>query len=393
MSSVRLAATLAMVFALSPLAIDLYLPTFPAIADALNVPMQDVAITISVYILGLSVGQFVGGPVSDYQGRRPVLFFGLSLFCVASLVLALAQTIELFWLARFVQALGGGCASVVVPAMIRDRTEGQESAKLFALIALITIIAPAMAPALGTLIFSLSGWRAVFYVLAIYAAVVGLVTWRYLHVVPRAKGRPVGNLLARYRHVLGNAVAMRYLLAQGLAFGVMMTFLANASLVYMTHYGVGEASFSVLFACNIVAMAVINRINSYLLGRVSAAKVLVGFLCLQSAAAVLLLTITALAPPLWLVVPLVMLMVGSLGGVIGNSQSCMLQFFPDHSGIAAALLGSGQYLIAALVSAISTLFVSELMWPMSATMAGAALLAVLVVPSATVFARREALIS
>lgn len=393
MSSTRLAATLALVFALSPLAIDLYLPTFPAIASSLGVPIQDVAITISVYILGLSAGQFIGGPVSDYRGRRPVLFFGLLLFCAASLALAVTTSIELFWLSRFVQAFGGGCASVVVPAMIRDRTEGQETAKLFALIALITIIAPGIAPAVGTLIFALSGWRAVFFVLAFYAALVCLITWRYLHVVPRVNVQPQGNLLSRYRFVLSNPLALRYLLTQGLTFGVMMTFLANASLVYMKHYGVSEATFSVLFACNIGAMAVINRINSFMLRRILAAQVLVIFLSLQSAAAVALLLLTAQAPPLWVVVPLVMITVGALGGIMGNTQACMLQFFPQHSGIAAALLGSGQYLIAAIVSGLSTLFVSDLMWPMTCTMAAAGLLALLLVPSAKGFARRAAQVS
>ena len=120
---------------------------------------------------------------------------------------------------------------------------------------------------------------------------------------------------------------------------------------------------------------------------------LVIFLSLQSAAAVLLLVLTAQAPPLWVVVPLVMLTVGALGGIMGNTQACMLQFFPQHSGIAAALLGSGQYLIAAIVSGLSTLFVSDLMWPMTCTMAAAALLALLLVPSARGFARRAGQVS
>jgi DHA1 family bicyclomycin/chloramphenicol resistance-like MFS transporter len=381
MSSTRLAATLALVFALSPLAIDLYLPTFTAIADTLSVPTQDIALTISIYILGLSLGQFIGGPLSDYRGRRPVLFWGLGVFCVASIVLATTQSIAVFWGARFIQAVGGGFASVVVPAMIRDRTEGQETAKLFALIALITIIAPGIAPAVGTLIYALSGWRAVFFALASYAAVVGLITWRFLHVQPRAQSPAVGSLLTRYRYVLGNPIAMRYLLAQGLGFGVMMTFLANASLVYIESYGVSESTFSILFACNVATLAVLNRVNRVLLNRMASARILTASVALQFLACLALFAMTAFNPPLWLVVPMVMLAVGALGGVMGNSQACMLQFFPHHSGIASALLGSGQYLIAAVVSAISTQFHSQQMWPMTTTMLASALLALLIVPS------------
>jgi DHA1 family bicyclomycin/chloramphenicol resistance-like MFS transporter len=90
--------------------------------------------------------------------------------------------------------------------------------------------------------------------------------------------------------------------------------------------------------------------------------------------------VTAYAPPLWLLVPLVMLAIGSLGGVMGNSQACALQFFPQHSGIASALMGSGQYLIGGMISAVSTLFVSELIWPMTVTMFICSGLALLVVP-------------
>ena len=375
---------LAAVFALSPLAIDLYLSTIPSIAADFGAPLQQLAITVSLYILGLSIGQFFGGPLSDYWGRRQVLFLGLGIFAVASMVLATANALEVFWAARVLQAIGGGFASVVVPAMIRDNTEGRATAKLFSLIALITIFAPAVAPALGTLIFKLFGWRAVFVVLAAYALLVLLATWRFLHSPARPPSFPHGavkqSLLQRYRHVLGNRMAMRYLLAQGLGFAVMMSFLVNSSLVYIEHYGQSESVFSLLFAANIITLGVGNRINAYLLNTLSPARILFAALLLQSTACVALLIATPFDPPLWLVVVLVMLSVGALGGAMGNSQACCLHFFPHHSGIAAALLGSAQYLIGAVLSAISTRFVSDLIWPMSVAMAACALLALLAVP-------------
>ncbi len=380
---------LASVFAMSPLAIDLYLPTIPAIARDFGVPVQQLAVTVSLYILGLSLGQFFGGPLSDYWGRRPVLFSGLAVFFTASLVLATARSLEVFWLARVLQAVGGGFASVVVPAIIRDHTEGQATAKLFALIALITIFAPAVAPALGTLLYTLSGWRAVFVALAGYAALVLLATWRFLHVPERASPPgPAQSLLQRYRYVLRHRVAMRYLLAQGLTFAVMMTFLVNSSVVYIEHYGQSETVFSVLFAANIITLAIANRINNFLLNTVPAAAILYAAVILQTLACAALLIATPFNPPLWLTVVLIVLSVGALGGVMGNSQACCLHFFPQHSGIASALLGSAQYLIAALISALSTRFVSEQLWPMTVTMALCALLALLILPRPGRYARQ-----
>ncbi|WP_372863124.1 multidrug effflux MFS transporter [Spongiibacter sp.] len=380
---------LASVFAMSPLAIDLYLPTIPAIARDFGVPVQQLAVTVSLYILGLSLGQFCGGPLSDYWGRRPVLFMGLAVFFAASLVLASAESLGVFWLARVLQAVGGGFASVVVPAIIRDNTEGQATAKLFALIALITIFAPAIAPALGTLLYTLSGWRAVFVALAVYGSLVLFATWRFLHIPERAAPPgPAQSLRQRYRYVLSHRVAMRYLLAQGLTFAVMMSFLVNSSVVYIEHYGQSETVFSILFAANIITLAIGNRVNNYLLNTLPAAAILYGAVILQSLACVGLLVATAFNPPLWLVVILVVLSVGALGGVMGNSQACCLHFFPQHSGIASALLGSGQYLISALISALSTRFVSEQLWPMTVTMALCSVSALLILPRPRRFAKQ-----
>jgi len=385
MPPLRLIISLALIFALSPLAIDMYLPTIPAIAGEMAVPVQDVAITVSLYILGLSFGQFFGGPISDYIGRRPVLFMGLAIFALASLIIAYTDSLQVFWVARFLQALGGGFASVVVPAIVRDHTEGQATAKLFAHIMLITIIAPAIAPSIGTLLYSVSGWRMVFIVLAVYALAVSVMAMIFVGRVSKTETPVVAapvqeSLLARYRFVLSNATAMRYLVSQGFAFGVMMTFVANAALVYIDQYGVTESQFSMLFAANIVVMAVGNRLNNYLLNSILAARIMQMALIFQCLATGSLLLLSGFMPPLWVVVPLIMLSVGSLSGVMGNSQASALQFFPNHSGVASALLGSAQYLIGGVVSGVSTLFLSDKMWPMTITMFAGAFLAWVFVP-------------
>jgi DHA1 family bicyclomycin/chloramphenicol resistance-like MFS transporter len=377
----RLILLLASIFALSPLAIDMYLPTIPAIAAELAVPVQDIAVTVSLYMLGLGFGQFFGGPISDYAGRRPTVFFGLAVCALASFTLAATDSLSVFWGARFFQAVGGGFASVVVPAMIRDHTEGQATAKLFSQIMLITIIAPAVAPSIGTLIYSLSGWRLVFLVLAAYALTVCVLSAMIIkNVASASRPRLTDSLLTRYKFVLQNRTAMGYLLAQSLGFSVLITFVANASLVYLNLYGQSETVFSMLFAANIITLAIANRVNNRLLNTIPAAQILPKAMVSLFVFCSALLVVTAFSPPLWVVVPLVMMAVGSLGGVMGNSQACALQFFPQHSGIASALMGSAQYLIGGLISAISTQFHSEQMWPMTVTMFMAATIGLWVAP-------------
>jgi DHA1 family bicyclomycin/chloramphenicol resistance-like MFS transporter len=168
----------------------------------------------------------------------------------------------------------------------------------------------------------------VFLVLAAYALTVCFLA----SIIIKKRGsdpRPplVDSLLTRYKFVLTNRTAMAYLVAQSLGFSVMITFVANAALVYIDLYGQSETVFSMLFAGNIVTLAIANRINNRLLNTVPAEQILPRAMLLLFVFCTGLLLVTAFSPPLWVVVPLVMLAVGALGGVMGNSQACALQFF------------------------------------------------------------------
>ncbi len=167
--------TLAAVFAISPFAIDSYLPAMPSMASAMNVDISMLSVTVSLYVLGLAVGQLIGGPLSDKKGRRPVMAVGLGIFAVGSLLITTTIHIESLWLWRFVQAIGGGIAVVGVPATIRDNTTGKESAKLFSLIALIMMIAPSIAPTIGTLFLRMAGWQWIFHLTSVLALSVAVL--------------------------------------------------------------------------------------------------------------------------------------------------------------------------------------------------------------------------
>ncbi|MFQ3325029.1 MAG: DHA1 family bicyclomycin/chloramphenicol resistance-like MFS transporter [Pseudomonadales bacterium] len=141
--------TLASVVALTPFAIDTYLPAIPTIAQDLNTGIGTTQSTVSVYLAGAAVGQFLGGPLSDLYGRKPIGIVGCIIFLIASIFIAISSNINEVLALRFVQAIGGGAAGVIVGAMVRDAHSGKESAKMMALIALIMMTAPLIAPAIG----------------------------------------------------------------------------------------------------------------------------------------------------------------------------------------------------------------------------------------------------
>lgn len=351
--------TLAAVFAISPFAIDSYLPAMPAMAQSMGVDISMVSVTVSLYLLGLGVGQLIGGPLSDKKGRRLVMVLGLGIFALASVLLTTSVNIGILWFWRIVQAIGGGMALVGVPATIRDNTSGKESARLFSLIALIMMIAPSIAPTVGTLILTQAGWRWIFYFLAVFAI---LVTGLVMVFIP-SKAVKVNTEKTEPKHsakdvgllsVFKEKRALGFMVAQAFGYAVMMTFLANASMIYMEDFGVTPEHFSVLFLANICGLITVNRLNTFLLRWHEPATLLKGFLLMQVTGGLILIASSIIAPQmLYFAVTGFVITIAANGGIMSNASACFLKFFGHNAGSASAVLGAVQYAVGAAISALS----------------------------------------
>lgn len=351
-----IAALLAMTMALGPLALDTYLPAFPDIATHLGVSVHQVSLTISLYVFVLAFGQLSGGPLSDHYGRKRIMLAGLAVFAVASLLILQATSLNEFLLLRALQAFGGGWAAVCVPALVRDRLSGREAARFFSTIGLLMVAAPALAPSIGSLLLTQFGWLSIFLFIGLYAALV-LVLLQVT--IFRAYERPVHHqpvsMLSRYRAVISNRPAMRYMATGAMAFSVMLLFITHSSFIYQHHFGVGPGLFAVLFAANVGLMLVMNLLNRKLLNYFPPQRILRWALTAQLAAIGVLLAISFTPAPLALFVPVMVLSIGVLGAVSPNIQACYMEFFPQHGGTAAAVIGATQFSVAGLLSAMSAL--------------------------------------
>ncbi|MDG9671281.1 multidrug effflux MFS transporter [Hahella sp. CR1] len=371
----RIAFILAMAVALGPFAIDTYLPAFPDIAKAIGADIHDVSLSISVYILGLAIGQLIGGPLSDRLGRSRIMLTGLAVFLFSCLMLSQSESLASLLIWRFTQAFGGGWCAVSVPAIIRDRTEGQETAKLFSLIGLIMIAAPAIAPTLGSTILAFADWRWIFLFLALYTGVVIVTLWFSLFAdAPPHSPPPKRNVLADYLEILKNTAALRFIFIQSLGFSVMLTFLTHASFIYQEWFGLSEFAFSLLFAGNIAVMALMSMANRALLTWVESAQLLRLAVWLQTFGVILLIAIVFFYPSLYLFAPALMLSVGSLGAAMPNGSACFIQFFKSNSGTASALMGALQFTISGAISALSSALSDGTLVPIVAVMLMCALL-------------------
>lgn len=370
--SKNLLILLASVCALTPYAIDSYLPAITVIAHTFSVETSMVSITVSIYIFGMAIGQLIGGPLSDRLGRKPIMVAGLLLFALCSVLIARSTSIELFWGWRVIQSIGAGIATVGVPAAIRDNAEGKEAAKLFSLIGLISLIAPSIAPSVGTTVMNMLNWQWIFHISGILGIILAIYTFTTMpkaKQIIKAKSTLSSESGGGFWEVLQQRQAMGYLIAQAFGFAMLMTFLTNSPYVYMVHFGVSAELFSTLMVFNVGGVVLVNRLNSYLLNRFEPSQLLVGFLVMQLIGVTLLILSLIFAPNnLWFAVASFVISIASIGGVMPNTSASFMQFFKHNAGTASALLGSLQSFIGAFVSGLAALLTVQSLWPMALIM-------------------------
>lgn len=384
--SVRLLAILlAMLTAVAPLAIDMYLPAMQIMAQDLGTGIHHIELSISAFLLGFAGGQLFGGPLSDRLGRKPVIFLGLGLFAITSLLLSFTNDIQSLLILRAIQALGGGMAIVNSSAMVRDLFDGDEVAKVLSMIAMVMMSAPLLAPLLGAQVVEYLNWRSIFIFLSAYTVLVMiLVAWR----LPESKKPSVINseknpkktankktsLLSDYARILSHRQALGFILAITFGFSGMFAFITASPFVYMELYGASVQLFPFLFGANIVVMMLMNRLNMWALDHYSAANILRIGLLIQLLAGFGLLACSQLNGSLYLVVTLNMLFVGSLGLIAANATSSTLNFFPDISGTATAVIGVSEFTMGALVGWVWAQLHDGTLAPMAIVMTSCAFL-------------------
>ena len=359
-SRIPLTLVLALAFTmmLGPFSLDTYLPAFPDIANTLGVELQSISLSISVYIFALALGQLVGGALSDRYGRQLILLTGLVMFAVASFILSQVETLTMLLSGRVVQAFGAGWVLVSVPALVRDRIQGQQAAKLFSLIGMIMVVAPAIAPSVGSLLLKVGPWGGIFIFQTVYAvALIPLLMRTVFRGEPsnRSSDVPVIGVLERYRSVFRTKDALSYIIWQAAAFSAMMLFITHSSFIYQIHFQQSADNFALLFGANIVTMLGFNVLNRLLSSRVSSLRVLQLATACQAVGLIALVAAVSLGWSLYAFLPAMMLTVGAMGAISPNIMACYLEYFPASSGTAAALLGAAQFGVAGVLGGISSL--------------------------------------
>src|SRR5579864_2315280 len=243
---------LSLLTGLGPMTMDLYLPSLPAIGQALDASTVQVQLTISSYLIGFAAGQIVYGPVSDRIGRRPVILAALVLYGVATIVCAVAQSIEVLIAVRFVQALGGAGCIVLARAAVRDLYSGVRAGRELSLMGSITAFAPVVAPMIGGALQEAFSWRATFVVLMLFAMFAAVMAARFLPETLRQKNtEPFSfrGMMLLYRSVLVHRGFLALLALLSVSFIGLFAWISGAPIVMQgTRYGLSPFIFGVIFA-------------------------------------------------------------------------------------------------------------------------------------------------
>ncbi|MBU2115781.1 MAG: Bcr/CflA family efflux MFS transporter, partial [Gammaproteobacteria bacterium] len=346
---------LAAIVATTPLAIDMYLPAMPLMAQQLDTTIGMVQQSLSIFLAFFGISMLLCGPLADSLGRRPLAIFGLTGFVLASLALSLVSSIEWFLFWRALQAFCGAAATVVVPGIVRHIYQ-EHTAKGMSYVSMIMMLAPLLAPAIGSGILWLASWQMIFITLAGYALLVLLVSIKALPEI-KAKDSPKNiALLAGYKLVFANKSAWPDIATSMFASFSFFCFLTAVPFVYIQYFGVNEQQFSLLFGFNVVMLMLANLINSKLVTRLGPQRMLTAGLAIALVCASALTLVNVWQFDLRYTVMAIAPLMACLSLIATNADAMILMKFPDNSGSATAVIGTLRFGIGALAGPLLALF-------------------------------------
>ena len=363
--------------ALGPLAIDMYLPSLPAIGTDLHASAGQTQATVSAFLAGMGLGQFVYGPASDRMGRKSPILLGTVIYIAASLACAFAVSPAMLIGGRFVQALGACAGGVVARAIVRDRFGHTETARMLSLLMLIMGLAPILAPLLGGVLLGLGGWRLNFWFMTAFGVAVGLATIFRLRESRSAETTAhaaTENPVQAYLALLREPRLVGYAIAGALNGATLFTYIASSPDLLIKTYGIAPSAFGWVFGLNAVGVIGANQVNRYLLRHWLPEQVLArsSVIATGFAALLTLAAITGIGER-WSILPLLFLSLASLGFIQGNTMAGALNVDPRRAGSISALLGGVSFGTGALASALAGVLHDGTPRPMALVMLAALL--------------------
>ena len=364
---------------IGPFAIDMYLPTLPAIGKALSADTAQVQLSLMSFMVAIAFCQLVYGPVSDMVGRKPPLYFGIVLYVVGAIGCALSQNIEWLVVFRFVQGVGA-CASMSLPrAIVRDNYTGADATQLFSLLMLVFSISPILAPLAGSFVIQLGDWRIIFWLMGAAGALSLLLAVFGLKETRPAEARlesSFGSAMKGYWELLRDGRFLGLSFIGGFGMSSFMAFIGNSSFVYINHYGLTPTQYSIAFSANAVSFFGVSQMTGFLVKRFGLNRVVRFAVWGFTLAMLALVVVFSLGiDRIEALVTLMFIAFGFLGLVLPTTSVLAMEEHGEIAGTASALMGTLQMVSGAVVMGIVGVFFNGTALPMVIGFAACAVIA------------------
>ncbi len=360
---------LASIVAITPLAIDMYLPALTEIAKEFQTDVTIVQQSLSTYLAGYGLGMLCFGYLADKFGRRPLVIFGLSCFSLISLALSFSNNMDLFFILRFLQAFVGSAATVVIPGYIKEVYQ-KDTAKGMSYVSLIMMLAPLIAPTIGTIILNFLDWHWIFRILSFYSFMLLCIVLLKLKMDSDkdASTRTDKGFFAAYKTVFTKPGVRIYIVSGVLTSFAFFCYLTASSFVFMEVSEVSKLTFSTLFSLNVGSLMFANVINSRFSPKFGSKTMLKSGIVVGLFAASGLTLVNWLQLDYLFTMIFLMPLMGSLGIISVSCDAIVLLKFKNETGTATAVVGTLRFGCGALAGPILALLYTGTAVPFSAVM-------------------------
>jgi DHA1 family bicyclomycin/chloramphenicol resistance-like MFS transporter len=351
---VELLVVLGLMSAIAPVSIDMYLPSLPSLEKVFNATAAQVEMTMVTFLAGFALGQLFYGPITDRFGRKPPSYLSLGLFTLSSAACAFAPSIPVMSALRLLQAIGACGGGVIARAMVRDLFPPQQLRRVFSILILVLGVSPVLAPLLGSYLLLWYGWRSAFLAQATVGILLLIaVHFRLRESMPESARRPLdwATISGAFRTLLKDKAFVGASAVCGFSSAGAFAYIASAPFVFITLYKVPTERFGWLFGAVAAGMVAASQVNGRLPHHIPYWKVIRWSNMVQLCAAIVLVSsVLSGVGGLPVVFFGIFVYIAAQGFVFPNGSAIAMTRHPNIAGSASALLGTNQFLIAAIAT-------------------------------------------
>lgn len=352
------ALLMALLMSIVSFSIDAVLPALGEIGRIFELKNNNQSQWVIIGIFsGMTIGQLIAGPLSDAIGRKRILFTGIIIYFLGSLLCFTTQSFEWFLVGRFIQGIGVSGPYVATISIVRDKYSGAQMARIMSLIMMVFMVAPAVAPSLGQLIIHFFGWREIFVLYMVYATVIGAWVALRLEETLLPENRLPMRLQAfqeGFKEVVSNKTTMSYLLCAGFCFGGFIGYLGTSQQIFMQQFGKTGQEFSAYFAVLAGVMGIASFTNSKIVMKFGMRPICIyGFLGLCLISLFFLgIQLLGVAVSFWMFMLYACVLFLLFGTLFGNLNAIAMEPMGHVAGMASAIIGAASSILSLILASI-----------------------------------------